>query len=76
VPEEGATRSGEKTRAYSFTAEEWLDFEVIDRDALQPGEEFRGPAIVLEPTTTSYFDVGERGVVHAMGSLVVTTPTA
>jgi N-methylhydantoinase A len=76
VPEEGATRSGEKTRAYSFTTEEWLDFEVIEREALKPGEEFQGPAIVLEPTTTSYFDVGERGVVHATGALVVTTPSA
>jgi N-methylhydantoinase A len=73
---DGPARSGEKARAYSFVTEEWLDFEVIDREALQPGEEFQGPAIVLEPTTTSYFDVGERGVVHATGALVVTTPSA
>ena len=65
-------RSGATARAYSFHADEWLDFEVIDRDALASGDTFSGPAIVLESTATSYFDVGMDGVVHETGTLIVT----
>ena len=62
----------EIARAYSFARGEWCDFRIIERDALRPGDEFDGPAIVLETTTTSYFDDGFSGVVHDTGALVVT----
>jgi N-methylhydantoinase A len=42
--------------AYSFTRGEWLPFEVLERDALEAGTEFEGPAIVLEETATTYVD--------------------
>jgi N-methylhydantoinase A len=63
------------TRAYSFREDARMDFAVIDRDALRPGDTFAGPAIVLEPTTTSYFDAGSEGRVHENGALIVTEPT-
>jgi N-methylhydantoinase A len=62
------------TRAYSFREDAWLDFAVVDRDTLAPGDTFAGPAIVLEPTTTSYFDAGSQGRVHEHGALIVTEP--
>ncbi len=63
-------------RAFSFQREDWCDFVVIDRDSLAPGDSFDGPAIVVETTTTSYFDEGFRGVVHDTGALVVTDTVA
>jgi N-methylhydantoinase A len=70
APAEHAT-----ARAYSFREHRWMDFAVIDRDALTAGDTFAGPAIVLEPTTTSYFDAGSQGRVHEHGALIVTEPT-
>jgi N-methylhydantoinase A len=70
-----ATAEPATTRAYSFREDAWLDFAVIDRDTLAPGDAFAGPAIVLEPTTTSYFDAGSQGRVHENGALIVTEPT-
>ena len=69
-----ATAAGgyEIARAYSFARGEWCDFRIIERDTLRPGDEFDGPAIVVETTTTSYFDDGFFGVVHDTGALVVT----
>ena len=75
VVDSSARRTGATSRAYSFQAEDWLDFEVIDRDALAPGDTFSGPAIVLEDTATSYIDVGMEGVVHEGGALIVTDTT-
>jgi N-methylhydantoinase A len=61
-------RSGEQTAAdsdgrapvsvdaYSFTRDEWLPFNVVERSALAPGTQLEGPAIVLEPTATTYVD--------------------
>jgi N-methylhydantoinase A len=49
--------------AYSFTARETTPFKLLERSALGPGESFDGPAIVREPTATTYVDAGFRGVV-------------
>jgi N-methylhydantoinase A len=51
--------------AYSFTRGEWLQFEVVDRAALAPGSELEGPAIVLEPTATTYVDADYVGRVDS-----------
>ena len=62
-------------QAYSLREDRWMDFTVLERDALGPGDTFAGPAIVLEPTTTSNFDAGSYGRVHEHGALIVTEPT-
>jgi len=67
-----AARTGETARAFSFAADDWLDFEVIDRAGLAPGDTFAGPAIVLEPTTTTYVDADLQGSVHQTGVLLLT----
>ena len=70
-----ASADRQTTQAYSFREDRWTDFAVIERDALAAGDTFAGPAIVLEPTTTSYFDAGSEGRVHEHGALIVTEPT-
>jgi N-methylhydantoinase A len=42
--------------AYSFTRGEWMPFGVVERSALEHGAVLEGPAIVLEPTATTYVD--------------------
>jgi N-methylhydantoinase A len=49
--------------AYSFTAKRRLDFSVIHREALRPGAVVYGPALLLEPTTTTYIDLGFEALV-------------
>jgi N-methylhydantoinase A len=67
----GAPPARGSATAFSFAREEWCEFEVLDRDALAPGRDFEGPAIVMEPTTTTYVDAGLRGAVHESGALVL-----
>lgn len=68
VGEAAATTTAQ---AYSFAADEWREFTVVDREGLSPGDAFAGPAIVLEKTATTYLDIGMEGVVHSSGALVV-----
>lgn len=57
--------------AYSFTEGERLRFEVRERAALAGGEHLSGPAIVLEPTATTYLDAGFECEVDASGCLFI-----
>jgi N-methylhydantoinase A len=57
--------------AHSFTEGERLEFGVIDRAALEPGERVEGPVIVLEQTTTTYVDAGFTLDVHPSGTLII-----
>jgi N-methylhydantoinase A len=67
----GAPPARGSATAFSFAREERCEFKVLDRDALAPGRDFKGPAIVMEPTTTTYVDAGLRGAVHESGALVL-----
>jgi N-methylhydantoinase A len=67
-----AVRTGATETAFSFAADDWLDFEIIERASLGPGDAFSGPAIVLEPTTTTYVDAELKGSVHDTGLLLLT----
>lgn len=58
--------------AYSFTRGERTAFPIRARAALAPGDAIAGPAILTEPTTTTYLDAGHTATVHATGALVVT----
>jgi N-methylhydantoinase A len=69
---DGAPAASETSTAYSFTREEWCEFDVLSRAAVAPGATFEGPAIVMEPTTTTYVDAGLHGVVHESGALILT----
>jgi N-methylhydantoinase A len=61
----------EERPAFSFAAGEWRTFSVIERSALGTGGELQGPAIVLEPTATTYLDTGFAARVHESGVLLI-----
>lgn len=50
---------------------EWLDVPVVERERLRAGHRVRGPAVVVEPTSTTVIPPGAALVVDACGSLVV-----
>ena len=45
-------------KAYSFTADAIADFTTCNRETLVSGTVYQGPAIIYEPTTTTYVDDG------------------
>jgi N-methylhydantoinase A len=61
----------DSVEAWSFAREERLPFAVVARDSLAEGAGLEGPAIVVEPTATTYLDAGLRATVHAAGSLLI-----
>jgi N-methylhydantoinase A len=58
--------------AWSFTNGERTAFPIRPRATLAPGDTIAGPAILTEPTTTTYLDAGHTATVHATGALVIT----
>jgi N-methylhydantoinase A len=62
--------------AWSFTKGARLAFPIKARAALAPGDTIAGPAILTEPTTTTYLDAGHVATVHPTGGLVITVTTA
>jgi N-methylhydantoinase A len=66
----GAVARGERP-AWSFARGERCAFAVVDRASLAAGEELQGPAIVNEPTATTYLDAGFVARVHDHGHLIV-----
>jgi N-methylhydantoinase A len=52
-------RGRQSVRAFSFASGSWTDFLLLDRSWLRPGSITLGPAIVLEPTATTYVDAGD-----------------
>ena len=61
----------EPLNAYSFSVGSDLEFQAVERSAVEVGDWVSGPAIVLEETTTTYLDAGFAAVVHESGCLVV-----
>ena len=50
---------------------ETLRFTTVGRDALAPGAEIAGPAILLEQTAVTYLDAGFVARVHESGTLLL-----
>jgi N-methylhydantoinase A len=65
-----AAPPGERS-AWSFARGERCPFATVDRAALAPGDVLHGPAIVHEPTATTYVDAGFVARVHAHGHLIM-----
>ena len=63
--------AAEDLDAHSFGFGRRVAFRVLDRAALSPETQLRGPAIVHEPTATMYLDAGFVARVHETGVLVV-----
>jgi len=73
APAPGAPRAID---AFSFVGGAREQFEVIERDALAPGDVRTGPLIVTEPTATTYVDRGFVLSVHPSGTLMLTREDA
>jgi N-methylhydantoinase A len=67
----GLTQGRRSLRAYSFSREQQLDFELVRRSDLKAGSVLHGPTIVLEPTTTIYLDAGFDLELHPTGALLL-----
>ena len=59
-------------RAWSFESDGWREFKVLERIGAGPDSVIGGPAIILEPTSTTYLDAGHTARVHETGCLVIT----
>lgn len=57
--------------AFSFTQRKRIPFDVIDRSTLAVGDEVEGPALILEPTATTYLDDSFSCDVHPTGTLLI-----
>jgi N-methylhydantoinase A len=69
------TEPGDHTgaiEAWSFTRGARLSFPIRPRATLAPGDRLQGPAILTEPTTTTYLDAGHTAEVHPTGALIIT----
>ncbi len=55
-----------------YSAQGMHDTPVYQRDALQPGQQVRGPAIIAEATGTTVVEAGWCAVLHAAGHLLLT----
>ena len=61
----------EPIEAYSARQAAVVPFAVVDREALPAGSATDGPAIVLEPTATTYVDAGERALIDPTGHMII-----
>jgi N-methylhydantoinase A len=59
------------SRGYSFARSAWLDFAVYERVELRPDETIHGPAIIFEPTATTYVDAGNVFAVDGASCLLI-----
>jgi N-methylhydantoinase A len=70
-PEEEPEAQSRTVQAFSFTEDSVLSFAVVDRSTLGSGKSLEGPAILLEPTTTTYLDSGYSASVEESGALKI-----
>ena len=67
----GADGTYRVREAYSFTEKQRMDFRILDRTSLQVGTALAGPAIINEPTATTYLDANWTCEVHGSGCLFI-----
>jgi N-methylhydantoinase A len=67
----GGSSNGTRVDAYSFAEGEWMLFAVVARDQLAVGATLAGPAVIVEPTSTTYLDTGFAATAHESGALII-----
>ncbi len=67
----GADGIYQERNAYSFTEKKQMDFRILERSSIQVGDTLAGPAIINEPTATTYLDANWDCNVHASGCLFI-----
>ena len=68
--------NGAPVDAYSFAGSRWMPFSVVPREQLSLGATLRGPAVIVEATSTTYLDAGFAAAAHASGALIITRESA
>jgi N-methylhydantoinase A len=63
--------SFDSVEAYSFTRKAQTEFVVVDRSSLAEGQPTNGPAIIVEPTATTFLDCGFEAALDPSGSLLI-----
>ena len=67
----GADGIQQERNAYSFTEKKQMDFRILERSSIQVGDTLAGPAIINEPTATTYLDANWTCKVHGSGCLFI-----
>ena len=49
----------------------WVETDILDRNALKPGDRYSGPVVVMEPTSTTYVPAGFTMVVDEAFCLIL-----
>jgi N-methylhydantoinase A len=60
-----------RAEAYSFTERAWVEFALLDRNAMPVGTRVSGPALIAEETAITYLDGGYGASVHPSGALLI-----
>jgi N-methylhydantoinase A len=68
---EGVAQPTSTVEGYSFTRDERMPFDIVERSSLTTGATVSGPAILVEETTTTYLDAGYVAEVHPSGCLFI-----
>jgi N-methylhydantoinase A len=72
APAPAETAAADAVRRRVWFAGEWIDTQILARDALHPGDAIAGPAIVEQLDTTTIVEPGDRAMVDREGNLVIT----
>jgi N-methylhydantoinase A len=60
-------------RAVYVRGENWVEADVVDRSALEPGEVAKGPVLIEEEGSTTWVEPAMRVELTSQGSLMITT---
>ena len=63
--------ASESIESFSFTQGTRIPFRQLDRALFAVGNEFAGPALIVEPTSTTYLDAGFSARLDASGCLMI-----
>lgn len=63
--------SPSRVQAFSFSKREFGSFALVSRQTLHSQKTISGPAIVYEPTATTYLDAGFTAALDASGCIIV-----
>lgn len=63
--------AADEVRTYSYAAGRWIPFALIERTSIQVGDRLEGPAIITEPTSTTYLDSGFSLLVDESGNVAI-----
>ncbi len=59
-------------RIWCNVTETWCDAALFDRTGLAPGDCFEGPALIVEPQTTTFVSAGFRACIDSAGNIWLT----